>query len=117
MKTIQELELAMQEYVKAGNPEAPWSDPWERHCALNYAEPFPGLRLEVYRDWDTEDQFILSLTFAGVSVSDKAAPEIYGDGESSLSNDLEILSGQLREKIEEIGADRVRDGIKGILSI
>ena len=107
MKTIQEIETMMLEYVSAGNPEADWK--------LETIEYFPGLSIEIDHAGDTNYPFAfyICLTFSGVSVN-----TIYHLGSGvSLCSEIQSLTVQFCEEIEEGGAKRVRDEIKGVLRI
>lgn len=105
MKSIQEIEAMMLEYVTVGNPEA----------KSETIELFPGLSIEFDNEVDSDDPFafLVLLTFAGFSAHTVYNPSVG----VSLSQELTELAVFLREKIENGAAKCVRDKIKGILHI
>ena len=107
MKSIQEIEAMMLEYVTVGNPEAKWK--------TETIEFLPGLSIKFdnERDPDYPFAFHVCLTFAGAS-----ANTVYHLGVgSSLLEELHYLSICLCEEIEKRGKKYVRDEIKQILHI
>lgn len=107
MKTIQEVEAAMLAYVAAGNPEADWKP--------QTIEFFPGLSIEIDHAGDTNYPFAFDiyLTFSGISVN-----TIYHLGSGvSLCSEIQSLTVQFCEYIEDGAAKRVRNEIKSVLRI
>lgn len=112
MKTIQDIDTMIQEYVTTGNPEAEFA-----RVTLEF---FPGCTLDVTRDWENEDGvgFHIELEFCGISESDTHYPNA-SNGEKiiTLNDDLGFIAKELFEKIKDMGSYATRNHIKSILCL